>query len=132
MQPDHLSSVRFEDLSLHPSLHAGLKKLGFEYCTPIQALTLPRALAGEDLAGQAQTGTGKSAAFLLAAMNHLLQNPRKEGDDGKQPRAFMLAPTRELAIQILKDAESIGGETGQTDTTSAAASSGRKCPRSTT
>ena len=112
MQPDHLSSIRFEDLPLHPTLHSGVRKLGFTYCTPIQAQTLPRALAGEDLAGQAQTGTGKSAAFLLAAMNHLLQNPRKPGTDDKQPRAFMLAPTRELAIQILKDAESIGSETG--------------------
>ena len=112
MQPDHLSSIRFEDLPLHPTLHSGLRKLGFTYCTPIQAQTLPRALAGEDLAGQAQTGTGKSAAFLLATMNHLLQNPRKPGTDDKQPRAFMLAPTRELAIQILTDAESIGSETG--------------------
>lgn len=112
MQPDHLSNIRFDDLPLHPTLQAGLKKLGFNYCTPIQAQTLPRALAGEDLAGQAQTGTGKSAAFLLAAMNHLLSNPRAEGADTKQPRAFMLAPTRELAIQILKDAETIGGDSG--------------------
>ncbi|HVT36839.1 MAG TPA: DEAD/DEAH box helicase [Nevskiaceae bacterium] len=112
MQPDHLSSIRFDQLPLHPALQDGLQRLGFSYCTPIQAQTLPRALAGEDLAGQAQTGTGKTAAFLLATMNHLLNHPRAPGSDMKQPRAFMLAPTRELAIQILKDAESIGGNTG--------------------
>ncbi|MGH8505597.1 MAG: DEAD/DEAH box helicase [Stenotrophobium sp.] len=112
MQPDHLSDTTFASLSLHPTLLAGLNKLGYSYCTPIQALTLPRALAGEDLAGQAQTGTGKSAAFLLATMHHLLTQPRKEGADDRQPRAFMLAPTRELAIQIYKDAISLGAETG--------------------
>ena len=112
MQPDHLSDTTFTSLSLHPTLLAGLNKLGYNYCTPIQALTLPRALAGEDLAGQAQTGTGKSAAFLLATMHHLLTKPRAEGADPRQPRAFMLAPTRELAIQIYKDAISLGAETG--------------------
>ncbi|MGH8539206.1 MAG: DEAD/DEAH box helicase, partial [Stenotrophobium sp.] len=89
-----------------------LNKLGYSHCTPIQAQTLPRALAGEDLAGQAQTGTGKSAAFLLAAMHRLLTHPRATGADSKQPRVFILAPTRELAIQIFKDAEGIGSETG--------------------
>ncbi len=112
MQPAHLSDTAFADLPLHPSLQSGLQKLGYTHCTPIQALTLPRALAGEDLAGQAQTGTGKSAAFLLAAMNHLLNHPRAEGADPNQPRAIMLAPTRELAIQIFKDAEQLGAETG--------------------
>src|SRR3546814_3197519 len=96
MQTDHLSAVRFIDLPLHPSLQAGLTQLGYSHCTPIQAQALPKALNGEDLAGQAQTGTGKSAAFLLATMNHLLTHPRAEGDDPNQPRAFILAPTREL------------------------------------
>ncbi|TXH02548.1 MAG: DEAD/DEAH box helicase [Nevskiaceae bacterium] len=112
MRPDHLSDTAFADLPLHPALQAGLQKLGYSHCTPIQALTLPRALAGEDLAGQAQTGTGKSAAFLLASMHHLLTVPRAEGADPNQPRAIMLAPTRELAIQIFKDAELLGAETG--------------------
>ncbi|ULQ45232.1 DEAD/DEAH box helicase [Flagellatimonas centrodinii] len=111
-QPDHLSELRFDQLSLHPTLQTGLDRLGFTHCTPIQAACLPRALRGEDLAGQAQTGTGKSAAFLLATMNHLLQTPRKEGADSGSPRAIMLAPTRELAIQILKDAEGIGADSG--------------------
>ena len=110
MRPDHLSDTTFASLPLHPDLKAGLEVLGFTHCTPIQAQTLPRALAGEDLAGQAQTGTGKSAAFLLAAMHHLLTKPRR-GPDG-QPRAVMLAPTRELAIQIFKDAEGLGSRTG--------------------
>ncbi|HZP11834.1 MAG TPA: DEAD/DEAH box helicase [Nevskiaceae bacterium] len=110
MQASHLSDVAFASLGLHPKLLAGLEKLGFSHCTPIQAACLPLALAGRDLAGQAQTGTGKTAAFLLATMHHLLTQPRR-GPEG-QPRAFMLAPTRELAVQIFKDAESIGAETG--------------------
>jgi ATP-dependent RNA helicase RhlB len=112
MQPDHLSSVRFADLALHPALQASITQLGYSHCTPIQAQALPKALNGEDLAGQAQTGTGKSAAFLLAAMNHLLTHPRAEGDDPNQPRAFILAPTRELAVQIHNDAMGLGSQTG--------------------
>ena len=112
MQPDHLSEISFASLPLHPTLQAGLQKLNYSHCTPIQAQTLPLALAGHDIAGQAQTGTGKSAAFLLATMHRLLTHPRREGDDGRNPRAFMMAPTRELAIQILKDAEQLGSETG--------------------
>ncbi|SFF63069.1 ATP-dependent RNA helicase RhlB [Fontimonas thermophila] len=112
MHPSHLSDLRFHDLELHPSLLAGLDALGYTHCTPIQAAALPRALRGEDLAGQAQTGTGKSAAFLLATMHWLLTHPRKPGDDPRQPRALVLAPTRELAVQIHKDAEALGAKTG--------------------
>lgn len=112
MQPNHLSAVRFDELPLHPSLQASLAQLGYTHCTPIQAQALPKALAGEDLAGQAQTGTGKSAAFLLATMNHLLTHPRGAADDPKQPRAFILAPTRELAVQIHADALGLGSQTG--------------------
>lgn len=111
MQPSHLSDTRFADLGLHPTLLAGVTRLGFTHCTPIQAAALPRALAGHDLAGQAQTGTGKSAAFLLATMQHLLTVPRKPEDDPKQPRALILAPTRELAVQIHKDAMSLAAQT---------------------
>src|ERR1044071_6212986 len=102
MQASHLSDVAFASLGLHRKLLAGLERLGFTYCTPIQAQTLPLALAGRDLAGQAQTGTGKTAAFLLGTMHRLLTTERP-GPDG-QPRAFMLAPTRELAVQIYDDA----------------------------
>ena len=108
--PKHLSDLSFEQLPLHPALQDGLQRLGFGHCTPIQAATLPLALNGQDVAGQAQTGTGKTAAFLLATMHHLLTQPRA-GDEG-QPRAFMLAPTRELALQIYNDAMAIGGTTG--------------------
>ncbi|HWY24363.1 MAG TPA: DEAD/DEAH box helicase [Nevskia sp.] len=110
VRPQHLSEVSFESLPLHPALKSGLAALGFTHCTPIQAATLPLALQGQDLAGQAQTGTGKTAAFLLATMNHLLTQPRV-GDDG-QPRAYMVAPTRELALQIYNDALQLGAQTG--------------------
>jgi ATP-dependent RNA helicase RhlB len=110
MQPNHLSDTSFASLNLHPLLLSSLAKLGFDYCTPIQAQTLPLALSGADIAGQAQTGTGKSAAFLLATMQRLLTQPRV-GPEG-QPRAFILAPTRELAVQIHTDAMGLGADTG--------------------
>ena len=110
MKPDHLSDTRFDQLDLHEALAANLERLGFEYCTPIQAQTLPLALSGKDVAGQAQTGTGKTIAFLTATFQHLLTVPRP-GPEG-QPRTVMLAPTRELAIQIHKDAIALGENTG--------------------
>lgn len=102
----------FEDLGLHPVLLQGVKAAGFVRCTPIQAGTLPLALAGQDVAGQAQTGTGKTAAFLLALMQRLMQKPALEQRKPNQPRAIVLAPTRELAIQIHKDAQVLGQFTG--------------------
>lgn len=110
MQADHLSNISFSSLALDSGLQAAISKLGFDRCTPIQAQTLPLALEGHDLAGQAQTGTGKTAAFLLATMNRLLTEPAK-GPEG-QPRAFILAPTRELAVQIHEDALQLRGDTG--------------------
>lgn len=101
MQNNHLSQRRFADLPLHPTLLQALQQQGFEYCTPIQALSLPISLQGCDVAGQAQTGTGKTMAFLTATFHHLLQNPSKAMS---QPRALILAPTRELAVQIDHDA----------------------------
>ena len=68
MTQSHLSDLRFDTLSLHESLRAGIRDAGFEFCTPIQAQTLPIALKGNDVAGQAQTGTGKTAAFQTGAM----------------------------------------------------------------
>ena len=81
-------------------------------CTPIQAQTLPVALSGRDVAGQAQTGTGKTVAFLVAVYNHLLMHPADKRRSKTQPRALILAPTRELAIQIHTDATLIGRHTG--------------------
>jgi ATP-dependent RNA helicase RhlB len=105
-----LTDVSFSSLDLHPKILSGLEAAKFTHCTPIQALTLPPALEGDDVAGQAQTGTGKTAAFLLVIFNQLLK--QKSGDYGKNPRAFIVAPTRELAIQIHRDALSLGADTG--------------------
>jgi len=111
MTDNHLSDLRFDSLALHDTVQAGIRDAGFEFCTPIQATTLPIALKQHDVAGQAQTGTGKTAAFLIATYERLLATePVVEGQ--RQPRAFMLAPTRELAVQIAKDAEALGKHTG--------------------
>ncbi len=111
---DHrpLTDIDFDSLDLHPLLARGLAEAGFVRLTPIQALTLPVALAGRDVAGQAQTGTGKTCAFLVAVMNRLLTRPARAGRRDIDPRAVIIAPTRELAIQIDKDARAIGGHTG--------------------
>jgi ATP-dependent RNA helicase RhlB len=111
MSTNHLSDLKFDALDLQESVRAGIRDAGFEFCTPIQASTLPIALKGEDVAGQAQTGTGKTAAFLIATFERMLANSPPTGEK-KQPRAFMLAPTRELAVQIANDAESLGKHTG--------------------
>ncbi len=111
MSEDHLSDLRFDSLQLDESIQAGIRDAGFEYCTPIQASTLPIALLPADVAGQAQTGTGKTAAFLIAAFQRLLSN-QPENDGKRQPRVFALAPTRELAVQIANDAEVLGKHTG--------------------
>ena len=104
MNKTHLTQTKFADLPLQESLISGLTAQGFEYCTPIQALSLPITLLGKDIAGQAQTGTGKTLAFLPAVFHHLLTNEAPENRRKNQPRAIILAPTRELAIQIHKDA----------------------------
>jgi ATP-dependent RNA helicase RhlB len=107
---NHLTEVAFASLDLLPAVQAGVAQAGFSHCTPIQALTLPLALGGRDVAGQAQTGTGKTAAFLLVIFQRLLQ--QQPNEPGSHPRALVLAPTRELALQIHKDAMLLGGETG--------------------
>lgn len=103
MSKTHLTETRFADLDLHPQVLSALESAGFEYCTPIQALSLPIALIGKDVAGQAQTGTGKTLAFLVATFTTLLNRPR--AGEQRYPRAIIMAPTRELAIQIAHDAE---------------------------
>ena len=111
MSQDHLSDLRFDTLPIHEKVLAGIRDAGFEFCTPIQASTLPIALEQKDVAGQAQTGTGKTAAFLIAAYQRLINDP-VEFDGPRQPRVFTLAPTRELAVQIANDAEILGRHTG--------------------
>lgn len=99
------TNVRFADLPLPDQLQRGLADMGFAYCTPVQAKALPHTLQGQDVAGQAQTGTGKTAAFLLTIFKELLETEREHDT---APRAVVIAPTRELAIQIASDAEDIG------------------------
>ena len=91
-----------------------MAEAGFELCTPIQAETLPIALSGRDVAGQAQTGTGKTAAFLVALFSDLLKRPAAPTRPANAVRALILAPTRELAVQIHKDAQTLGMFTGLT------------------
>jgi ATP-dependent RNA helicase RhlB len=106
-------NISFASLDLPEELQEGIKKTGFTHCTPIQGETLPLALKGKDVAGQAQTGTGKTAAFLIATFNHLLRNPLPEDKPANgNPRAIILAPTRELALQIHADCGSLGAATG--------------------
>ena len=112
MSDKPLTDVAFSSFDLHPALLAGLEAAGFSRCTPIQALTLPVALPGGDVAGQAQTGTGKTLAFLVAVMNRLLTRPALAERKPEDPRALILAPTRELAIQIHKDAVKFGSDLG--------------------
>ena len=106
------SDRSFDDFDLHDAVRQGLAKAGFKQCTPIQALCLPLALAGKDVAGQGQTGTGKTAAFLISAFNLLLTREPANPNDTLSPRVLILAPTRELAIQIHKDAVLLGQSTG--------------------
>ena len=102
--PVEEGKVRFHDLNLpEPILHS-VADLKYQYCTPVQAGILPSALTGRDAIGKAQTGTGKSAAFLITIFSHMFNNPIKGGPPKGQPRALILAPTRELVLQIEKDA----------------------------
>lgn len=112
MSEKHLTKTRFDSFPFSEAIMDGVRDAGFEYCTPIQAETLPIALDGQDVAGQAQTGTGKTAAFLLATLHLLDQEPAELSRRPNQPRALMLAPTRELAIQIFNDAEVLASHTG--------------------
>ena len=107
-----LTDTFFDSFDLRPELLSGLHAAGFLRCTPIQALTLPFALNGRDVAGQAQTGTGKTGAFLVAIMQRLLTKPAYTERKANDPRALVIAPTRELAIQIEKDFRSLGRNTG--------------------
>jgi ATP-dependent RNA helicase RhlB len=96
--------LSFDSLNLQPTLRDAIRDLGFKYCTPIQAQSLVHSLQGHDVTGRAQTGTGKTAAFLITIINDLLSNPVEEERFLAEPRALIIAPTRELAIQIASDA----------------------------
>ena len=107
-----LTDISFSSFELQPALLAGLEGAGFSRCTPSQALTLPITLAGRDVAGQAQTGTGKTLAFLITVVNRLMTRPALAERKPEDPRALILAPTRELAIQIHKDAVKFASHLG--------------------
>jgi ATP-dependent RNA helicase RhlB len=112
MSDAHLSQLTFDSLNIPESVKRGIAEQGFTRATPIQAQTLPIALAGRDVAGQAQTGTGKTAAFLIALFNRLLTGPAAANRPVNAPLAIVIAPTRELAVQIHSDALAIGKYTG--------------------
>tara|TARA_Y100001001_G_scaffold154718_1_gene169767 strand:- start:604 stop:1878 length:1275 start_codon:yes stop_codon:yes gene_type:complete len=98
---------RFHDFDLPLPLMRAIHALGFEYCTPIQAEALAHTLMGGDVVGKAQTGTGKTAAFLISMMAYFLEEEVPDGQKPGTPRALIVAPTRELALQIEKDAKAL-------------------------
>ncbi len=104
--------VRFHDLGLRDELMHGIADLGFQYCSPIQGAVLPHTLQGNDAIGKAQTGTGKTAAFLITIFNDLLNHPPETERFLGEPRALVIAPTRELVMQIAADAHDLGKHTG--------------------
>src|SRR6201984_1610830 len=112
MTDPQLPSVSFASLGLREEVMQGVRQAGFTQCTPIQAQTLPIALAGRDVAGQAQTGTGKTAAFLIAMYQALLTRPAASSRHATSVLALIVAPTRELAVQIHHDALTLGAHTG--------------------
>jgi ATP-dependent RNA helicase RhlB len=104
--------TRFHDLGLDERILHGIADLGFQYCSPIQAASLPQTLRGHDMIGKAQTGTGKTAAFLITILNDLLNNPLQDERYVGEPRALIIAPTRELVQQIGDDASKLAKYTG--------------------
>ena len=113
MQTTHLTETHFSDLPINSKVIDALTAANFTHCTPIQALSLPPLLDGLDIAGQAQTGTGKTIAFLVATFHHLLSKESASQENSKSgPRAIIMAPTRELAVQIYNDAKLLSEHTG--------------------
>jgi len=102
--------MKFSELDVPHEVSQGIEHTGFTICTPVQEEVIPRALRGEDVAAQAQTGTGKTAAFLISLFSRMVRNPAV--DIGDSPQALIIAPTRELADQIYHEAERLGKFTG--------------------
>ena len=109
-----MNQITFESLPIPEVVLKGIKDADFKYCSSIQEKTLPLSLSGKDVAGQAQTGTGKTAAFLITLFTRLLKNPKPQPKEKElvYPRALVIAPTRELARQIEIDAQLLGGHCG--------------------
>lgn len=112
MTQSYLTQTLFSQFQLHPLVLSALQKNGFSYCTPIQEKSLPYTTKGINIAGQGQTGTGKTIAFLTATFNHLLTHEPFENHKKNQPRAIIIAPTRELVVQIHHDAQILSEVTG--------------------
>jgi ATP-dependent RNA helicase RhlB len=110
--PRAAAQVKFDTLELDVTVQKGIDALGFEFCSPIQAQILPHTLGGNDAIGKAQTGTGKTAAFLITIFNDLLSHPVEGERFLGEPRAVIIAPTRELVMQIAEDAQELGRFTG--------------------
>ncbi len=106
--PPEEGKKRFCDFDLPSEILHAVADQNFQYCTPIQAMSLEHALAGKNVAGKAQTGTGKTAAFLVALLTRYLRTPEARPTEPGRPRALVIAPTRELVIQICKDADTLG------------------------
>ena len=104
--------IRFHDFDLSPSLMHAISDLGFQYCTQIQAEILPSTLSGKDASGRAQTGTGKTAAFLITVITRMLNNPIQESRNPGTPRILIIAPTRELVLQISEEARQLSKYSG--------------------
>ncbi len=102
--------MNFSELDVPYEVKQGIEHTGFTICTPVQEAVIPRALRGEDVAAQAQTGTGKTAAFLISLFSRMIKNPAM--DLGDSPQALIIAPTRELADQIYHEAARLGKFTG--------------------
>lgn len=102
--------MHFSELDVPHEVTQGIEHTGFTVCTPVQEAVIPRALRGEDVAAQAQTGTGKTAAFLISLFSRMIRNPVI--DLGDSPQALIIAPTRELADQIYHEADRLGKFTG--------------------
>ena len=105
------SEIGFRAFGLPEEINRAIKDLGYKTPTPIQSQTLPHSLNGEDIIGQAQTGTGKTAAFLISILAYELENPPEEIRSPGSPFALIIAPTRELVLQIQKDTESLAKRT---------------------
>jgi ATP-dependent RNA helicase RhlB len=105
--PPQKGKIRFHDLDLQDNVMHAIADLGFQYCSPIQAQSLPHTLQGHDVLGKGQTGTGKTAAFLLTIIDDIQKNPIEDERCAGEPRALIIAPTRELVMQIADDAQAL-------------------------
>ena len=110
--PPDEGKTRFHDFDLPPPLMHAISDLGFQYCTPIQAEILPSTLSGKDASGRAQTGTGKTAAFLITILTRMLNNPIEGNRNPGTPRVLIVAPTRELVLQISEEARQLSKYSG--------------------